>query len=78
MAGFNPMKLLQLKSAWESFTARHPKFASFLQVIAKGGFPEGTIIDITITTPDGKNLSSNMRVSSEDIALVQSLKDSFT
>ncbi len=75
MAGFNPLKLLQFKSAWESFAARHPKFAAFMQVIAKGGFSEGTIIDIRITTPEGKELSSNMRITAEDIALINSLKD---
>lgn len=75
MAGFNPLKLLQFKSAWENFSSRHPKFAAFLQVIAKGGFSEGTVIDIRITTPEGKELSSNMRITAEDIALINSLKN---
>lgn len=75
MSVFNPLKLLQFKSAWESFTVRHPKFAAFIQFIAKSGFAEGTIIDIKITMPDGKELSSNMKVSPEDIEFINSLKD---
>lgn len=75
MTGFNPMKLMQIKSAWEQFTGRHPKFASFLQVLAKDGFQEGTIIEITLTHPDGKSISSNMRITHEDIELVNSLRE---
>lgn len=32
----NPLKLLQLKSAWDQFTGRHPKFPSFLKALSQG------------------------------------------
>jgi hypothetical protein len=74
MSGFNPLKLAQFKSAWEDFANRHPKFAAFLNLITKTGFREGTVIDITITPPDGQSISSNIKITSEDIALINSLK----
>lgn len=75
MTGFNPLKLMKIKSAWEQFCNNHPKFSSFLQVIAKEGFKEGTIIEVTITTSDGRSLSSNMKITASDIELINSLKD---
>ena len=59
----NPMKLLELKNLWSAFTKRHPKF------------PEGTIIEVQITSPDGKTFTSNMKVTSEDIDAVKSLQN---
>ena len=75
MTGFNPLKLMQLKSAWDQFSANHPKFAAFLQHITKEGFHEGTIIDITITTPDGRTISSNLKITDADIELINSFID---
>ncbi|MBQ6638489.1 MAG: hypothetical protein IJH82_07515 [Lachnospiraceae bacterium] len=69
----NPAALLTLKKKWEEFQERHPKFAMFLINVAGQGMETGSVIDITITMPDGKIYQSNMRVSEEDIELFKSL-----
>ncbi|MBQ1489183.1 MAG: hypothetical protein IIZ41_10565 [Lachnospiraceae bacterium] len=69
----NPATLLTLKKKWEEFQERHPKFAMFLINVAGQGMETGSVIDITITMPDGKIYQSNMRVSEEDIELFKSL-----
>ena len=71
----NPMKLLELKNLWSAFTKRHPKFPQFLSAVQKAGIPEGTIIEVQITSPDGKTFTSNMKVTSEDIDAVKSLQN---
>ena len=65
--------LLSFKKKWEEFTARHPKFAMFIQDVAGKGIEEGCVIDITITMPDGKLYQSNMRVTEEDLELIRGL-----
>ena len=55
----NPMKLLQIKNAWDRFTAGHPKFPLFLKAIQKQGITEGTILELKVTAPDGRELCSN-------------------
>ncbi len=75
MAGFNPLKLMQIKNAWEQFGGRHPKFAAFLQFIAKEGFKEGTVIEITIRTPEEKEISSNIRIMREDVEMINSFRE---
>ena len=75
MSPMNPMKLLQLKNAWERFKLRHPKFPSFIQSITKGAVTEGAILEITVTTADGRTISSNLKVTAEDMALLEELKN---
>lgn len=67
----NPAKLLQLKSEWGKFEARHPKFVLFFGAIMKSGISEGSVIDIKVTFPDGKELESNMKVSAEDVEFLK-------
>lgn len=71
----NPMKLLELKNLWSAFTKRHPKFPQFLSAVQRAGIPEGTIIEVQITSPDGKTFTFNMKVTSEDIDAVKSLQN---
>ena len=71
----NPMKLLELKNLWSAFTKRHPKFPQFLSAVQQAGIPAGTIIEVQITSPDGKTFTSNMKVTSEDIDAVKSLQN---
>ena len=69
----NPAVLLGLKKKWEDFQGRHPRFAMFLVDVAGKGIETGSIIDITITMPDGKTYQSNMRVSEEDMELFRDI-----
>lgn len=69
----NFQSLLQLKSLWQRFTNQHPKFPAFLRA-AGPALTEGSVIAFTITTPDGKTIESNLKVTATDLELVDSLK----
>ena len=73
----NLQSLLQLKSLWQRFTNQHPKFPAFLRA-AQPALKEGSIFSFTITTPEGKTLESNLKVTSSDLELVESLKNMFS
>lgn len=75
MNPINPMKLLQLKASWEQFKMRHPKFPPFLAATARSGIAEGTLLEISVTTADGRKFSSNLRLTAEDMQLVNELKE---
>ena len=68
----NPMKLLELKNLWSAFTRRHPKFPQFISAVQQA---EGTVIEVQITTPDGRTFTSNLKVQPEDIEAVKSLQN---
>lgn len=67
--------MMKMRSAWGKFASNHPKFSAFLAEIGRSGAPEGTVIEIHVEYPDGRHLSSNMRVSESDIELMQSLRE---
>ena len=69
----NIQSLLQLKGLWQRFTNQHPKFPAFLRA-AQPALKEGSVLSFTITTPEGKTLESNLKVTSTDLELVESLK----
>lgn len=71
----NPMQLMQLKKAWDAFTSRHPKFPLFLNAVSQSGITEGTVIEIQIKRPDGKEFASNLKISKEDMELFDNLKN---
>lgn len=72
----NPAMLFRLKSSWERFTAAHPKFPLFLQAASKNDvLRENTILEINITTPEGRDISTNLKLTSEDLQLFSELKE---
>lgn len=73
----NPAALLQMMNLWNRFEHNHPKFPKFLKAVAQKGIKEGSIIEIRVTTADGENFDSNLKVSAEDMELVAQMKNLF-
>lgn len=73
---FNQIAMLQkLKGCIERFRANHPKFPLFINAVSQEAMKEGTIIEITVTTPEGKNYCSNIKLQADDMELIESLKN---
>ena len=64
--------LFQLKTAWSDFQRRHPKFVPFCRA-AKTRITEGTVLEITVTPPDGQPLSMNLKVAAQDLDALNQL-----
>jgi hypothetical protein len=69
----NIQAMMQMKKAWDTFTANHPKFPGFLKA-AQGTLREGTILEFKITTAEGKTIESNLKLTASDMALMETLK----
>ncbi len=69
----NPMDILKAKASWDRFQAAHPKFPAFLKAVS-GAVGENSVIEISITTEDGKQIASNLKITAEDLQLFQELK----
>lgn len=70
----NPASIMKIMNLKNKFTKNHPKFAAFFQRVVSQGIDEGDIIEITVTKADGTPITANMRVTQEDLALVEELK----
>jgi hypothetical protein len=71
----NPAKLFKIKGAWDKFSQNHPKFVQFLGAMNNDGIKEGTIIEINVITAEGKNISSNLKITQSDIELFKELSE---
>lgn len=71
----NPASLFRLKGAWQTFTQNHPKFPLFLQAVKNTPMQPGTVIDCKITTPEGKMLQTNVRLTASDLELLALLRE---
>lgn len=69
----NPMNLMKAKGLLTKFTENHPKIPVFFKA-ASTQIGEGAVIEITVTTAEGKTLCTNMKVKPEDMQLVEELK----
>ena len=64
-------ELLRVEVEKEPFRANHPKFPAFLDTIQKNAMQDGTIVEITVTTPDGRRYESNLKLKQEDLDLLE-------
>ena len=64
--------LMQLKNSWATFTQNHQKFPKILQA-ASPAVKEDTLIEIKITTAEGKVIETNLKVKASDIELFKNL-----
>ena len=72
----NQIAMIQkLKTSMDTFRNNHPKFPLFLDAVSKDALMEGTIIEITVTTPQGKNYCTNVKLKPEDMELIESFKN---
>ena len=69
----NPAAIFKAKKSWETFCGNHPKFSAFLQAAKSAGLQEGTVIEVSMTTPEGKTLATNVRLTASDIEAFHNL-----
>lgn len=70
----NPAQLMKLMGAKNKFEAAHPKFTAFFENVLRRGLPEGTVLEMTVTYPGGETVTSNMKVTAQDLELFEELK----
>lgn len=71
----NPGNLFKLLDLQKKFNGNHPKFARFVETVLLAGLPEGTVVDIRVTKPGEETIESNMRVTEDDLAMAEELKN---
>lgn len=71
----NSMDYIKVAGMWQQFTSRHPKFAGFLQAVMQNKIKEGTIIEVSIKTPEGQDICTNLKITTEDMQLFDEIKN---
>lgn len=76
MSTINPMKLKGLKSQAEAFQNRHPKFFQFFKTAAPANIQVGSIIEVRIKNPEGREVVTNLKITPEDEELMKNIAQS--
>jgi len=71
----NPQNIMALMAAWGAFQKNHPKFPAFLTALKNQGIKENSVIEISITDPEGKKIETNIKVQQSDFELFENLKN---
>ncbi len=71
----NPMMMMKLASRWKKFNEEHPKVVPFFRAVSDRGIEAGSVIEIKVTDPQGREYVSNIRVTGDDMETVQMLKN---
>ncbi len=72
---FDFSSVMKIKSSWATFTGNHPKFMPFVQAVGKEAIGDGTIIEIKVISPDGKEYNTNMKLTQSDLDLFAQMKN---
>jgi len=68
----NPMQLMKLKERFEIFQRQHPKVLPFFRSL-NGQVPVGSVIELKVTSPDGTEKVSNIKVTEDDLKTIEIL-----
>lgn len=70
----NPMDMIKIAGMWPAFRDRHPKIPMFFRKAAEtGSFGPGTVMELTVKTPDGREMAANMKILPEDMELLEQI-----
>lgn len=73
---FEQLAMMQkIKAGVDRFRVNHPKFPMFLSAVSQNAIMEGSVIEINVTTPDGKNYCTNLKVKAEDMEFLETIKN---
>ena len=64
---FNPMNLMQIGNRLQIFKTQHPRVPAFCEKVGKEAIKEGSIIEIKVTSPEGKEYVTNLRLTADDM-----------
>ena len=67
--------LMKIKGAWDTFTRNHPKFMPFMQAVGREAIGDGTIIEVKVISPEGKEFNTNMKLTQSDLDLFAQIRN---
>ena len=71
----NPMMLMQMQQRIQTFQQDHPKVMPFFMAVKDNALLEGTVIAMKVTTPEGKTLESNIKLTANDIETIRMMSE---
>lgn len=71
----NPIAMMQAAGRIKIFQEQHPKALAFIKSVSDNDIREGSIIEVKVTTPEGRESVSNIKVTKDDMETFKLLKN---
>ena len=68
-------RLQALKKHLEVFQKNHPRFQHFLNAVSRDALKEDSVIEINVTTPEGKKYVTNLKLKKDDLDFLPALQE---
>ena len=69
----NPVDLLQIGTKIQKFKEQHPRFPAFVKKVGKEAITEGAVVEIKVTSVEGRDYVTNMRLTADDVDLLNTI-----
>lgn len=70
----NLEQMIRARRAWSVFQKNHPKVPAFIEAVEKKDFCAGMEIAIAVRYPDGEDHKAGIRVTEEDMEMLNLLR----
>lgn len=70
----NPLALVKIKPLLKTFKENHPKFLMFVRKTLREA-DKGSVVEVKITTSEGKEYFTNIKLSENDMELVKEMRN---
>ena len=67
-------KFQELKKHLDLFFFIYTKFPLFLGAVTREALEEGTLLEMSVTTPEGKHFETNLKLKSEDLEFIRAIQ----
>ena len=71
----NPIALLKMKERLGIFNEEHPRVRPFFHKIKEDGLPVGSVLELKVMLPDGKEQVTNIRLTENDLETIKILSN---
>ena len=71
----NPMELMKLGERLRIFNSQHPRVGAVLKDVSANAIGEGAVIELKVTSAEGKEFVTNIKVIKEDMETIEILKN---
>ena len=71
----NPIALMKMSQMLKGFSDRHPRVVSFFRNELMGDIEEGTVFELSLTRPGQETVTTNLRITAEDLEMLRTMKD---
>jgi len=73
----NPRFVVKALGEKKNFFGNHPTFYALIKDSLGEGLPEGTVIEIEVTKPDGKKFNETIEIQKSDASFFNAVKELF-